>query len=402
MKITSFAFDDYHRRWRLERASFDAFNLLVGVSGVGKTRILEALRRVCRAAIETEANPGHARWTLELEHEGQSYVWEARTEPVQSGGFAEGTALSEASALSEQPVQFTYEKVVRNRTETLIERNYDRFTFQGRDLPKLTRSGSAVALLDEEASAPIGRGLRRILFSEPTARREGFFFSFSAIEQNDKLIKKLQDIKPLHFSTFKEAMSLNNQYNGLLNLSKALEPNAYLLQEVFPSEFNRVKDTFIDIFPSVTDLRVALTSKPGTTSGQVLELTIEEEGTDGWISQDDLSSGMLRTLIHLFEIAIMPPGSTLVVDEFENSLGINCMPSVTRHLFTRPDCQFLLTSHHPYIINNIPVDAWKLVKRKGGVVQVVSARDIPALKSASHHEAFIQLINLPDFEDGIS
>ena len=35
--------------------------------------------------------------------------------------------------------------------------------------------------------------------------------------------------------------------------------------------------------------------------------------------------------------------------------------------------------------------------RKGSVVRVVSARDIPALRGASHHQAFTRLINLPEY-----
>ena len=77
------------------------------------------------------------------------------------------------------------------------------------------------------------------------------------------------------------------------------------------------------------------------------------------------------------------------------------MPELTRFLRTRTDCQFILTSHHPYVINNIPMATWKLVTRKGGLVRVTSASDIPALRGASHHEAVLRPINHPEFEEGI-
>ena len=48
MKITSFSFTDLKTSWTLEETSFDAFNLLVGVSGAGKTKIVEALKRVAQ------------------------------------------------------------------------------------------------------------------------------------------------------------------------------------------------------------------------------------------------------------------------------------------------------------------------------------------------------------------
>ncbi len=63
--------------------------------------------------------------------------------------------------------------------------------------------------------------------------------------------------------------------------------------------------------------------------------------------------------------------------------GVNCMPDVVRFLNTRPDLQFILTSHHPYVINNLPIATWKLVRRRGSIVSVTPAHDIPALQGAS-------------------
>ena len=92
----------------------------------------------------------------------------------------------------------------------------------------------------------------------------------------------------------------------------------------------------------------------------------------------------------------------LLVDEIENGLGVNCMPEVTEALRLRTDLQFILTSHHPYIINNLPTRAWKLVRRQGTQVRIDPASEFAGIDTSSHHRAFTQLINLPEFEDGIS
>ncbi|MOA29450.1 hypothetical protein D3C78_1504630 [compost metagenome] len=60
--------------------------------------------------------------------------------------------------------------------------------------------------------------------------------------------------------------------------------------------------------------------------------------------------------------------------------------------------QFILTSHHPYIINNIPLDNWKIVSRKAGVVDNYSAEHFNLQES--NHEAFTKLINLSVYFDG--
>ncbi|MDF5726138.1 MAG: ATP-binding protein, partial [Rhizonema sp. PD37] len=59
----------------------------------------------------------------------------------------------------------------------------------------------------------------------------------------------------------------------------------------------------------------------------------------------------------------------------------------------------IITSHHPYIINNIKMEHWKIVTRKGGIVTAQDAKDFNLGKS--RHQAFMQLINLSDYKEGI-
>ncbi|MCC6558763.1 MAG: ATP-binding protein [Polyangiaceae bacterium] len=67
----------------------------------------------------------------------------------------------------------------------------------------------------------------------------------------------------------------------------------------------------------------------------LLELCILEEETGAWTPQAEMSSGMLRVLLHLIELSLIPPGSVIVIDELENSLGKNCMPQLTDFIMSR-------------------------------------------------------------------
>jgi recombinational DNA repair ATPase RecF len=58
MQIKNFKFDDNRRYWCLEETGFDNFNLLVGISGVGKTRILKAIQNVCHFQRNATNNTG--------------------------------------------------------------------------------------------------------------------------------------------------------------------------------------------------------------------------------------------------------------------------------------------------------------------------------------------------------
>jgi predicted ATPase len=111
---------------------------------------------------------------------------------------------------------------------------------------------------------------------------------------------------------------------------------------------------------------------------------------------------MLRALGLLVDLTLAPPGTLVLLDEFENSLGVNCMGPLTDFMLSRTsELQFIITSHHPYIINNIPMAHWKLVQRRGGTVHVTPASEIPALQGPSAQDGFIRLINSPEFEEGM-
>jgi predicted ATPase len=181
-----------------------------------------------------------------------------------------------------------------------------------------------------------------------------------------------------------------------------VQAKAYLLADIAPDRFEEIKAVFCDMFSSVEDIRVGPLSEREAEQfffgfEDALIFSLKERGTDTWVPEMSMSSGMLRTLLHLFEVSLSPRGSVILIDEFENSLGLNCMPSLTDFILQHaPDHQFIITSHHPYIINQIPIDRWKLVRRRGSRVRVVPAPEVPALQGASHLDAFTRLLSLPE------
>jgi len=105
-------------------------------------------------------------------------------------------------------------------------------------------------------------------------------------------------------------------------------------------------------------------------------------------------------LMHIAELYLCADGTVILIDEFENSLGINCIDEVTRSIVSsRRSLQFIITSHHPYIINNINFKNWKLITRKAGVVKSYDATRF--ISGESKHQAFTQLINLDEYVEGI-
>src|SRR5512140_3431700 len=130
MKITSFSFTDLKTSWTLEEMSFDAFNLLVGVSGAGKTKIVEALKRVCAATMRGGEAPPDCAWAVAFEHKSVAYRWEARTR----------TSDSQSPGAGKSPLPlFLMERVTVDQ-KPLIDRTEEHFSYGEESLPKLKSS----------------------------------------------------------------------------------------------------------------------------------------------------------------------------------------------------------------------------------------------------------------------
>ncbi|MBF0175797.1 MAG: hypothetical protein HQL63_02940 [Magnetococcales bacterium] len=75
MTIISLAMHDGD--WHLQETHFGLFNLLVGISGVGKTKILEAIRIIRRTGIKDSSRASGCSWVAKFNIGDHQYSWEA-------------------------------------------------------------------------------------------------------------------------------------------------------------------------------------------------------------------------------------------------------------------------------------------------------------------------------------
>ncbi len=331
---------------------------------------------------------------LELVSEGETYVWSAKVSLL-----AKDAALNieeeegETDESGDSP-SFEYETIVKNGVEVLVRRTEDEFQFLQTSLPRLKQTESAITLLrDETAISPLRTALSRFIFSEASEGSTRIFVvDPPRLEQGRQACKSLSSLK---------------EYSKLPLIAKA-----FLLQEDYREEFNAIKDQYARIFPTVSDIRIGRIVDfdlnllgeefPPYLANSAFTLGVKEFGLEDWITTARLSSGMSRTLFHLFELALAPTGTVVLIDEIENSLGINCLPQVSDHFLERSrDLQFIITSHHPYIINDVPMERWRVVTRKGSVVTVHDAGSIRGLQTHSAQDRFTLLINLPEYQEGV-
>lgn len=385
MRIKKVSFCNHELDWQFEPIYFSNLALLVGVSGVGKTQILKGIFSLKEIANGKSLN-GLAWDITFLTKDEVEYQWIGEFETQKQPGI-----ISEDEDESSK-FKIIYEKLWRNGN-LIIERNPNEIQFQGNITPKLSPFQSVVYILNQEDDiAPVQEGFKKIIYSE-NFRSNNIFYGIYGIlnSEVEELIRG-----NLSLDTIKD-----------LNMPIALKLALVYLQ--YSDIFNNIKNSFIEVFSQVEDIKIEVIedkiSRPfpnlpiHTRRLPNFPVQIKEKGVNKWILQNNISSGMLKTLIHISELYLAPEGTVILIDEFENSLGVNCIDVVTDLLLQNKSLQFILTSHHPYIINNIAMEYWKIVTRRGGVVTVRDAKDFNLGKS--RHQAFLQLINLEEYSEGI-
>jgi ABC-type Na+ transport system ATPase subunit NatA len=382
MRIEKLSYHNHVTGWQLAPVEFGSVNLLVGVSGVGKTRILEvilSLKEIIFGIDWEKQFLNGVEWDITFYTDpDQKYRWSGKSNVVNNydytiDEFGERT-YSNSGVLPQLEVEEIYLNgtCIAHRKDGIIE-------FDSKVMPKLSPSESLIKIFQaEENILPIMNGFRLVVVSQ-TQNPERW--------TNSSIHYKIDN---LSLSDIRKTNNTLVDQLGLLQIND---------REIF----DRIKSNFIEIFPQVENFRILTKQTRFEWSGKVspaFSLELKEIGVDRWIIQSNLSMGMLKTLAHITEIYLLAESSILLIDEFENSLGVNCIDVVTELLNDRKDIQFIFTSHHPYIINKIPMQYWKIITRKGSLVTATDATDYEEL-SGSRHKVFTQLLNLPAYTEGI-
>ncbi|VXD24616.1 conserved hypothetical protein [Planktothrix serta PCC 8927] len=372
MQIKKLEYYDDEYKWKLEEVNFlPNLNLLVGVSGVGKTRILRAIYSL--KSIANGASLNGVKWNVcFIANNNLEYTWSGEFETRENT-----ISINETSEEDEQ-VKLINEQLVCNNENVLIERIDSEIIFNGSKTPKLSPFESVVELLKQEDQiAPVKESLDKIVLADSGSGDRAWRLPVSI------------------FKKFEKASLSALQESGLpvpIKLS--------ILYRTLPEEFNKIKEAFISVFPNVSDIKVEIIKDddiPIALSKLLKEATtvsIKEKGIEDWI--ENISSGMLKTLMYISELYLAPENCIILIDEFENSLGVNCLDSVTELVLDNKKVQFIITSHHPYIINNVSPAYWKIVTRKAGLVTAKNSKDFHI--SESRQKAFIDLINVLEDE----
>lgn len=383
MKILSYTCHEVTpRAWSFSRTEFGDFNLLVGTSASGKTRFLNTIFNAILFAIQQSTFIYGCWWEMTLESGDTKYVWTIETEigPKQSISMERLVKLANAQNPGEV---------------TLVDRTSQEFMFRGSKIPRLSPNQTSIFLLREE---PEIKQLFEALDSHVTRRR--FFGDEMGKQSTPQVLNK---------GAVQEYLSAADKRSALIGpppFGFTVSTKLYLLSEgqdeVYSKQaFRRIKDWFQTVFPSVVDLQVRDNTRlnqdgPISLEGFSPMVCIREKGVDGWIPYSELSSGMQKVLLILTDLETLPEGTVYLIDEYENSLGVNAINFLPDYLAqVDTTFQLFITSHHPYLINRVDPRHWYVFSRNGSDVRIRAGDETARLYGASKQDAFMQLINDP-------
>jgi predicted ATPase len=111
---------------------------------------------------------------------------------------------------------------------------------------------------------------------------------------------------------------------------------------------------------------------------------------------------MQKVLLIIADVINSPADIIYMVDEYENSLGVNAIDFLPPFV---GECggkrQFIVTTHHPLLINAIPISDWFVFHRKGTQIRVTHGNELVEKYGKSKQQRFIQLINDPIYKNGV-
>jgi len=371
VKIQWIEFENLKTGLKIERIYFNEdITLLVGLSGVGKTQILNAVEYSLKLAVDKDIILHPYRVGIGLFIDNDRYEW-----------FYEiGESGKDDLIINEEGrYEFLSEKLLCDG-EIIFERKDGKVSVIGYDkVPQPKKDESLILQYSEDLNfEKLISGIRKLYSVEMELAVRG-------------------GIKSEHFSRLK-AMAADTIENGenvqfkiFSHLPVAIK--LYIAKKYYYDLYIKIFDAVKELFIEIEDIDVEEDS-----IREIYLVSIQVYGKK--LLQHDISNGMLKTIYYIVELFTMPEDSLVLIDEFENGLGVNCIDLLSELMFSeRKNLQYIITSHHPKIINAVDKDKWRIIDRSNWIVNNSDSLDYGI--GNSQHDAYFNLINRWEFEGKI-
>jgi hypothetical protein len=358
--------------WDFSEVDFSNINLLVGDTASGKTRLLNTIINIGEFV---KGNYKSGNWKITFEHEKNKYTWEIISEP-------DINHIDKIGKITKEILwKHSGEKLI-----PLIERDLEKFILDGAKIPgKLSQSETAIGLFKEDPKIkPIYEALSfmsRRLFSIDSLNKVGEIIPITSSQ-----------ILPENFTEKQSCKQISEMDLGVNSKMYFVRKHSY-------STFKKIVTTYKKFFPFIKNVKIRDFSDLHlgvNLGGKAPVLMIQETGSDNFIQFAELSSGMQKVFLLIMDIYLLPDNSIYIIDEYENSLGVSAIDFFPEFVLAlEKEVQFFITSHHPYLINNLPVKNWYVFHRDGLNVTIRFGSELIEKYGKSKQQSFLKLLNDP-------
>ena len=372
VKLKWIEFENLRTGLKIERVVFnDDITLLVGLSGVGKTQILNAIEYSLKLAVNKNLRLEPYNTTLCFQIGEEVYVWSYRIQQDHAEDIFESKEIK---------YFFAYEKLQNIKGDILMQRTPDTIQVTGYDkVPTPKKDESLLVQYSEDAFVkPINSEMLKLYPIEIEMDVRGAI----AQESFNMFKAKIKE-------SFKE-----NEKQPFEKFSHLPVPlKIYITKEYYPQMYAQIFSAVKELFMEINSIDIV-----EDPDREIYMVAIDVYGKR--LLQHEISNGMLKTIYYIVELITMSKNSLVLIDEFENGLGVNCIDVLAELLLgERRDLQFVITSHHPKIINQISNKKWKIIERDIATVKNFTAEEYGIMHS--QHDAYFNLINRWEFEGKI-
>lgn len=372
VKLKWIEFENLRTGLKIERVVFnDDITLLVGLSGVGKTQILNAIEYSLKLAVNKNLRLEPYNTTLCFQIGEEVYVWSYRIQQDHTEDIFESKEIK---------YFFAYEKLQNIKGDILMQRTPDTIQVTGYDkVPTPKKDESLLVQYSEDAFVkPIISEMLKLYPIEIEMDVRGAI----AQESFNMFKAKIKE-------SFKE-----NEKQPFEKFSHLPVPlKIYITKEYYPQMYAQIFSAVNELFMEINSIDIV-----EDPDREIYMVAIDVYGKR--LLQHEISNGMLKTISYIVELITMSKNSLVLIDEFENGLGVNCIDVLAELLLgERRDLQFVITSHHPKIINQISNKKWKIIERDIATVKNFTAEEYGIMHS--QHDAYFNLINRWEFEGKI-
>jgi predicted ATP-dependent endonuclease of OLD family len=310
---------------------------IVGLNGVGKTNLIQAINFVRNMAVGEDALLAMQRIALTPKeitnfNEASSEIYFGLTlcDIIENKYLYE--AVFEATNTNIQNLVVKSEalyKYTEGEEKQLVYKRDDlRLTGQHNDIIPLAveRNKLAIASYQEANVLAVKAIFSNIIIPD----QDAIEFRASIVKSGDKGLA------------------------GLIVRLRQSDPEAF-------EQFRKIVKKLLPTFSTIVELSTPVQQNPNTPPETVRPymVLLEEADLKGQLSVKLLSSGDIRTLYIVASVLSLPHGSTFIIEEAENGLHPNRLTKLLDHLkmiSLKRDIQIIYSTHSPIVINKLEAE----------------------------------------------